>query len=73
MPNRKGHPVALKTIKEREDLSSKFMCKNNSPLMIVLCCPKLNKYVLLESTAHSEPDLWEALHKKHVATDFYNS
>ena len=51
MPNRKGLPVALKTAKGREVLSSEFMWKNNSPVMIVSYCPKPNKNVLLVSTA----------------------
>ena len=51
--------VALKTAKEREVLSSKFMLKNNSLVMVVSYCPK--------------PDLCEALHKKSVIIDFYNS
>ena len=35
MPNRNGLPVALKTAKGREVLSSEFMWKNNSPVTIV--------------------------------------
>ena len=37
MPNRKGFPVAQKTDKGREVLSSEFLWKSNRPIMIVLC------------------------------------
>ena len=47
MSNRKGLSVTLKTDKGREVLSSEFMWKNNSPVMIVSYCPKPNKKVLL--------------------------
>ena len=49
------------------------MWKNNSPVMIVLYCPKPNKNALLVSTAHSESDFGKTLHKKPVLIDFYNS
>ena len=65
--------VALKTAKEREVLSSKFMLKNNSLVMVVSYCPKPNRNVLLVPTEHSKLDLCEALHKKSVIIDFYNS
>ena len=65
--------VALKTAQEREVLSSKFMLKNNSLVMVVSYCPKPNRNVLLVPTEHSELDLCEALHKKSVIIDFYNS
>ena len=65
--------VALKTAKEREVLSSKFMLKNNSLVMVVSYCTKPNRNVLLVPTEHSELDLCEALHKKSVIIDFYNS
>ena len=42
MPNKKGLPVALKTGKEQELLSSEFVRKNNSQVVIVLYCPKPN-------------------------------
>ena len=64
MPNRKGLPVALKTAKGREVLSSESMWKNNIPVIIVSYCPKPNKNVLLVSTAHGEPDICDAPHKK---------
>ena len=54
MPNREGLPVALKTAKGREVLSSEFMWKNNSPVIIVSYCPKPNKNVQLVSTAHGD-------------------
>ena len=54
MSNREGLPVALKTAKEWEILSSEFMWKNNSPVIIVLYCPKPNKNVLLVSKAHGD-------------------
>ena len=73
MPNRKGLPVALKTAKGRQVLSLEFMRKNNSPVMIVSYCPKPNKNVLLVSTAHGEPDICDAPHKKPMVIDFYNS
>ena len=73
MPNRIGLPVLLKTAKRREVLSSEFMWKKNSPIMIVLYCPKPNKNVLLVSTAHGEPDVCGAPHKKPMVIDFYNS
>ena len=73
MPNRKGLPVALKTAKGREVLSSEFMWKNNSPVMIVSYCLKPNKSVLLVSTAHGEPDICDTTHKKPMVIDFYNS
>ena len=47
MPNRKGLPVALKTAKGREALSSEFMWKNKSPVMIVPYFPKPNQNILL--------------------------
>ena len=59
-PNRKSLPVALKTVKGREVLSSEFMWKNN-------------RNVLLVSTAHGEPDICDAPHKKPSMADFYNS
>lgn len=49
------------------------MWKNSSLVMIVSYCPKPNKNVLLVSTEGSESDLCEALHKKPVVIDFYNS
>ena len=73
MPNRKGLPVALNTAKGREVLSSEFIWKNNSPVIIVLFCPKPNKNVLLVSTAHGKLDICDAPHKKPTVIDFYNS
>ena len=73
IPNRKGLPVALKSAKGQEVLSSEFMWKNNIPVVIVLYCPKLNKNILLVSTAHGEPDICDALHKKPTMIDFYSS
>ena len=54
MPNREGLPVALKTAKGQEVLSSEFMWKNNSPVIIVSYCPKPNKNVQLVSTTHGD-------------------
>ena len=54
MLNREGLPVALKTAKGREVLSSEFMWKNNSPVVIVSYCPKPHKNVQLVSTAHGD-------------------
>ena len=71
MPNRKGLPVALKTAKGREVLSSEFMWKNNISVMIVWYYPKPNKNVLLASTAHGEPDICDAPHKKPMVIDIY--
>ena len=45
------------------------MWKNNSPVMIV---SKTKKNVFLMLTAHTEPDLWEALHKKNIVYEFDN-
>ena len=73
MPNRKGLPVALKTVEKQEVLSSEFFWKKNSPVMIVSHCPKPNKNVLLVSTAHGEPDICDAPHQKPIAIDFHNS
>ena len=73
MSNRKGLSVTLKTDKGREVLSSEFMWKNNSPVMIVSYCPKPNKNVLLVSTGHGEPDICDAPHRKPMVIDFYNS
>ena len=73
MPIRKDHPVALKTAKGREVLSSEFTWKNNSPVMIAQYRPKSNKNVLLVSTAHGEPDICNAPHKKTMVIDCYNN
>ena len=73
MPNRKSLPVALKTAKGQEALSLGLMWKNNSPVMIVSYCPKPNKNILLVLTAHGEPDICDAPHKKPMVIDFYNS
>ena len=73
IPNRKGLPIALKTAKGSEVLSSEFMWKNNSPVMIVPYSLKPDKNVLLVSTAHGEPDICDAPHKKPIVIDFYNS
>ena len=73
MSNRKGLSVTLKTDKGREVLSSEFMWKNNSPVMIVSYCPKPNKKVLLVSIGHGEPDICDAPHRKPIVIDFYNS
>ena len=48
------------------------MWNNDSPVIIVSYCPKLNN-VLLVSTAHIRPDFCEALRKKPVVIGFYNS
>ena len=73
MPNRKVLPVALKTAKGREVLSSGFTWKDNSTVMIVSHCPKPSKNVLLVSTVHGETDFCDAPHKKPMVIDFYNS
>ena len=73
MSNKKGLPVALKTGKGQELLSSEFVRKNNSPVMIVLYCPKPNMNAALVSAAHGEPDIYDAPHKKPMEIDFYNS
>ena len=73
MPNRKCLPVVLKTAKRREVFSLEFMWKNNIQVMIVSHCPKPNTNVLLVSTAHGEPDICDAPHKKAMVIDFYNS
>ena len=70
MPNKKGLPVALKTAEGQEVLSSEFMWQNNSPVPIVSHCPKPNKNVLLISTAHGEPDICDAPHKKPMGSTF---
>lgn len=67
MPNRRGLTVALKTPKKRQVLSSQFIWKNNSPVVIVSNCSKPNKNFSLVPTTHSE----EA-HKKHLVIDFNN-
>ena len=41
--------------------------------MILSHCPKPNRNVLLVSTAHGEPDICDAPHKKPSMADFYNS
>ena len=64
MPKRKGLPVALKTAKGREVLSSEFMWKNNNPVVMASYCPKPNENVLLVSTSHGESDICDAPHKK---------
>ena len=56
MPNRKGLSVALKTAKGWKVLSSELMWK---AVMIVSQYPKPNKTVLLVSTAHGEPDIFD--------------
>ena len=81
MENKRGNygflfsvlPVALKTTKALVVLPSEFMWKNNSPVMIVSYCPKPNKKFLIVSTAHGEPDICDAPHKKPVIIDFYNN
>ena len=50
------------------------MWKNNSIIIIMISyCRKPNKNVLLVSIAQSKQDFCEALHKKTVVIDFYNS
>ena len=73
MPNNKGLRFALKTAKEWGVLSSKFIWKNYSPVIIVSYCPKPNNNILVVSTGHSEVDLCKTFHKKPVVFDFYNS
>ena len=73
MPSGKGLPVALKTGKGPQVLSSEFLWKNNIPVMIGLYCPKPNKNVLLALTAFGELDICDAPHKKPMKIDFYNS
>lgn len=63
MPNRKVLPVAVKTAKKRQVLSSEFVWKSNCPIMIVSYYPKPNKNVLLASTAHGEPGVVEVTSK----------
>ena len=67
-----GLPAVAKDVKGREFLSTEFIWKENSPLMLASYYPKKRKLVLLLTTAHEQPVLNGDAKKKPESVLFYN-